>query len=52
MSWRLDDPQGAEVGKVKYDLIPYVRGRVLDIGCGPFKTSITPSVLSGTTSLT
>ncbi len=35
--WRMDDPQCAEVGKVKYDLVPYVRGRLLDIGCGPFK---------------
>lgn len=35
--WRATDPEGAEVGKVKYDVIPYVRGRLLDIGAGPFK---------------
>ena len=35
--WRIDDPQGAEVGKVKFDVVPYVRGRLLDIGAGPFR---------------
>src|SRR3990172_4492755 len=35
--WRIDDPQGAEVGKVKYDVVPYVRGRLLDIGAGPYR---------------
>ena len=35
--WRIGDPQGAEVNKVKYDIIPYIRGRLLDIGAGPFK---------------
>ena len=35
--WRIDDPQGNESQKVKYDVVPYVRGRLLDIGCGPFK---------------
>lgn len=35
--WRREDPEAAEVGKVKYDIVPYVRGRLLDIGAGPFK---------------
>lgn len=35
--WRREDPQGAEVGKVKYDVVPYVRGRLLDIGAGPYR---------------
>lgn len=35
--WRVDDPQGAESLKVKFDVVPYVRGRLLDVGAGPFK---------------
>lgn len=35
--WRPNDPQGNESAKVKYDIVPYTRGRGLDIGCGPFK---------------
>lgn len=35
--WRIDDPQGNEAQKVKYDIVPFTRGRGLDIGCGPFK---------------
>ena len=35
--WRKEDPQGAEVGKIKYDVVPYVRGRLLDIGAGPYQ---------------
>jgi len=36
--WRLGDPQGNESSKVKYDIVPYTRGKGLDIGCGPYKT--------------
>lgn len=36
--WRIDDPQGNESAKIKYDIVPYTRGKGLDIGCGPFKT--------------
>lgn len=36
--WRSDGPQGNEAAKVKWELPPYTRGRVLDIGCGPYKT--------------
>lgn len=35
--WRKTDPQGNESDKVKYDIVRFTRGRVLDIGCGPFK---------------
>jgi ADP-heptose:LPS heptosyltransferase/predicted SAM-dependent methyltransferase len=35
--WRASDPQGAEVGKCKYDVVHYVRGRLLDIGAGPYR---------------
>jgi len=35
--WRAQDPQGNEAQKVKFDIVPYTRGRGLDIGCGPFK---------------
>lgn len=37
MTWRAEDPQGNEAGKIKYLAVPYTRGRVLDLGCGPFK---------------
>jgi ADP-heptose:LPS heptosyltransferase/predicted SAM-dependent methyltransferase len=38
MVWTIDGPQGNESAKIKYDIVPYTRGRVLDLGCGPFKT--------------
>lgn len=38
MTWRLHDPQCYEADKCRYDIIPYTRGRGLDIGCGPRKT--------------
>lgn len=37
MTWRIDGPQGNESAKVRWDVIPYLRGRGLDIGCGPWK---------------
>ena len=37
MVWRASDPQGQEADKVKYDVVEYTRGYVLDIGCGPWK---------------
>lgn len=37
MTWRIDDPQGNESAKIKYLIVPYTRGRGLDLGCGPFK---------------
>lgn len=35
--WRPEDPQGDEAGKVKYEIVRYTRGAVLDLGCGPKK---------------
>lgn len=37
MTWRESDPCGQEADKVKYELVPYTRGVVLDLGCGPRK---------------
>lgn len=37
MVWRAEDPQGNEAAKVKWDIVPYTRGVVLDLGCGPHK---------------
>lgn len=35
--WSADGPQGHESAKVRFDLVPYMRGRILDLGCGPDK---------------
>jgi ADP-heptose:LPS heptosyltransferase/predicted SAM-dependent methyltransferase len=37
MVWRLEDSQGNEAGKIVWELVPYTRGRGLDLGCGPSK---------------
>ena len=37
MVWKATDPQGSESAKVKYDIVQYTRGVVLDLGCGPAK---------------
>ncbi|MGH8863929.1 MAG: class I SAM-dependent methyltransferase [Burkholderiales bacterium] len=37
MTWRPDGPQGNEAAKIKHLIVPYTRGRVLDLGCGPYK---------------
>lgn len=37
MAWSLNIPEGNESAKVKYDIVPYTRGKVLDLGCGPWK---------------
>jgi ADP-heptose:LPS heptosyltransferase/predicted SAM-dependent methyltransferase len=37
MVWKIDGPQGNEASKVRFDLVPYMQGRVLDLGCGPDK---------------
>lgn len=38
MTWKNDDPQGNECGKIKWEIVKWTRGRGLDIGCGPRKT--------------
>lgn len=35
MTWKIDGPQGDEAAKVRYAIVPYTRGVVLDLGCGP-----------------
>ena len=37
MSWDYHAPQGDESSKVRWELVPYMLGNCLDIGCGPFK---------------
>lgn len=37
MTWRPDDPEGNEAAKCRFDIVPYTRGHVLDLGCGPAK---------------
>jgi hypothetical protein len=37
--WRTDGSHeaGSEVAKVRWDIVPYMRGRAIDLGCGPYK---------------
>lgn len=37
MVWRPEDPQGGEALKCRWDVVPYIRGKGIDIGCGPTK---------------
>ena len=37
MVWKVETSNGCEATKTKWRLVPYTRGRVLDIGCGPDK---------------
>lgn len=37
MVWDINNPQGNEAAKIKYEIVEYTRGKGLDIGCGPFK---------------
>lgn len=36
MVWRPEDAEGNEAGKIKYRIVPYLRGTGLDLGCGPW----------------
>lgn len=36
--WKIDDPQGNEAYKIRWEIVKYTRGKGLDIGCGPHKT--------------
>lgn len=38
MTWRMNDPQGNESGKIKWEIVKWTRGRGLDLGCGMQKT--------------
>jgi predicted SAM-dependent methyltransferase len=35
--WQASSSNGNESAKCKYDVIPYMRGRGVDLGCGPWK---------------
>lgn len=35
--WNINDPQGNEAAKVRFEVLPYTMGSTLDIGCGPDK---------------
>lgn len=35
--WRASDPQGNECAKIRWELVPYTRGKGLDVGSGPSK---------------
>lgn len=37
MTWDINAPQCDEAAKIRWSLVPYMRGRMLDIGCGKFK---------------
>lgn len=37
MTWKIDDPQGDEAAKIRWELVEYTNGRGLDLGCGQFK---------------
>jgi ADP-heptose:LPS heptosyltransferase/predicted SAM-dependent methyltransferase len=36
--WKPENPEGHESLKIKYDIVPYTRGRVLDLGSGTCRT--------------
>lgn len=37
MAWSADLPEGNEARKIRYDIVPYTRGRGLDLGCNMWK---------------
>ena len=37
MSWSLANSKNNESAKIRWELVPYLRGRVLDVGCGAYK---------------
>lgn len=38
MTWSVENSQCNEASKIRWECVPYFRGRVLDIGCGQYKT--------------
>ena len=38
MTWSLENSKNNEAAKIRWATVPYFHGRVLDIGCGPYKT--------------
>lgn len=43
MVWKAEDPEGNETRKIRWECVPYARGRLLDVGCGEEK--VFPSAL-------
>lgn len=37
MVWNINGKQGNESAKIRWELVPYTRGKGLDVGCGPYK---------------
>lgn len=37
MTWDKDAPEGNEAAKIRFEVVQYTRGKVLDLGCGPYK---------------
>jgi predicted SAM-dependent methyltransferase len=37
MTWSLENSKNDESSKVRWELVPYMNGRCLDLGCGPYK---------------
>lgn len=38
MVWSLENSRNDEAAKIRWEVVPYFHGRVLDIGCGAYKT--------------
>lgn len=38
MTWSMENSRGNEAAKIRWELVPYFHGRILDIGCGQYKT--------------
>lgn len=37
MTWSVENSRNDEASKIRWELVPYIRGRCLDLGCGPYK---------------
>lgn len=35
--WSLENSRNDEAGKIRWETVPYFHGRILDLGCGPYK---------------
>jgi ADP-heptose:LPS heptosyltransferase/predicted SAM-dependent methyltransferase len=38
MTWSVENSKNNEAAKIRWELVPYMSGRVLDLGCGAYKT--------------
>jgi predicted SAM-dependent methyltransferase/ADP-heptose:LPS heptosyltransferase len=37
MTWSLENSKNDEASKIRWETVPYFHGRILDIGCGPYR---------------